>query len=164
MSIIKFSKDTKKPYAVIYNYICDPLKTDSSMIFTNMMISPITDMILLHQLNPGYKPKSFYKHIIVSLHKIDGLNKSLMRDCFKEIGYILSHQGQFPFVAAIHYKGDEQSGVGVHCHFIISKINHYQQKYEQKYMIYAYKNTINLILQKYGFSQIQSYNPSTKTI
>lgn len=164
MSIIKFPNDTKKPYAAIYDYICDPLKTDPSMIFTNMMISPLTDMIFLHQLNPSYKPKSFYKHIIVSLKKSDGLNKILMRDCFKEIGYILSHQGQFPFVAAIHYKGDEQSGVGVHCHFVISKINHYQQKYEQKYMISTYKNTINLILHKYGFSPIQSYNPSTKTI
>jgi hypothetical protein len=164
MSIIKFPNDTKKPYAAIYDYICDPLKTDPSMTFTNMMISPLTDMIFLHQLNPGYNPKSFYKHIIVSLHKSDELNKILMRDCFKEIGYILSHQGQFPFVAAIHYKGDEQSGVGVHCHFVISKINHYQQKYEQKYMISTYKNTINLILHKYGFSPIQSYNPSTKTI
>ena len=50
MSIIKFPNDTKKPYAAIYDYICDPLKTDPSMIFTNMMISPLTDMIFLHQL------------------------------------------------------------------------------------------------------------------
>lgn len=164
MAILKFINDTTASFSNRYEYITDPQKTDSSMIFMNYMISPIMDIRYLHILNPEYKPKCFYKHIVVALDKSDSLNAKAMLACFKDIGQILSINGQFPFVAAVHYKGDESSGVGVHCHYLIAKINHYGQKYKQGYHISTYKNTLNHILKSYQFTTIRSYSPSSKVI
>lgn len=158
MTILKFVPKASQPLEKMWDYLLDSQKTDHSLWFgygvnPEFLLEQIELTTAAWEIHSDRVP---YQQVIISF---DGTAKTthslnILLNVCKEIGeWIHSQSLGNPIVGILHTNTPY-----IHCHYLIFRQNCLTGKqFRQAKSLFAYKQEVNKVLQKYGLTEIKCY-------
>lgn len=163
MSILKFVKGTKRPVEKMYDYICDPNKTDDGHIF-GIGLNPqnaAAEMEYIQNVFFYKTPLRKYKQIVFAFNPYisETVDLQTITEVCIRIGYILLNGEKRQLLGGIHYKNRKKGyritfDDKIHCHYMLNMIGTDGSLYRQGVSVYYYIFAINNLLAEYGIEPI----------
>ena len=154
MSILKIITNTPKTMLEMYDYMIDQNKTSADTIF-GIWCNPFTAIEEMQFVKNIYHSNYLHPYTQIIFIFDIGVNYDLyiIKSICKQIGYILITDKRQVF-GAIHYKGNEQTGI--HCHYMVNSVGIYGNHYKIMHYL-RYYELVNKILISYNLNPIKMF-------